>query len=78
MSILYLLPGLTNVIQGYFRGLGKMKKTLNSTFIQIIVRVTAAYLIASYFGIKGFALACLIGWICMLGYQVSSIIKNRQ
>ncbi len=75
MSILYLLPGLTNVIQGYFRGLGKMKKTLNSTSIQIIVRVTTAYLIASYFGIKGFALACLIGWIFMLGYQVPVLLK---
>ena len=76
MSILYLLPGITNVIQGYFRGLGKMKKTLNSTFIQIIVRVTSAYLIASYFGIKGFALACLIGWICMLGYQIPVVWKS--
>lgn len=70
MAFLYLLPGLTNVIQGYFRGLGKMKITLNSTFVQIVVRVVAAYLIASYFGVKGFALACLVGWICMLGYQI--------
>jgi putative MATE family efflux protein len=75
MSILYLLPGTTNLIQGYFRGLGKMKKTLNSTLIQIIVRVTVAYLIASYFGIKGFALACLIGWIFMLGYQFPLLWK---
>jgi Na+-driven multidrug efflux pump len=52
-----------------------MKKTLNSTAIQIIVRVTAAYLIASYFGIKGFALACLIGWLFMLGYQVPVLLK---
>ena len=76
MAFLYLLPGLTNIIQGYFRGLGKMKTTLNSTFVQIVVRVLAAYLIASYFGIKGFALACLIGWICMLGYQIPVFWKT--
>lgn len=76
MSLLYLLPGLTNIIQGYFRGLGKMKKTLNATFTQIVVRVIAAYLIASYFGIKGFALACMIGWFCMLGYQVPVLWKT--
>jgi putative MATE family efflux protein len=76
MAFLYLLPGLTNIIQGYFRGLGKMKTTLNSTFIQIVVRVLAAYLIASYFGVKGFALACLIGWICMLGYQIPVFWKT--
>lgn len=70
MSFLYLLPGLTNIIQGYFRGLGKMKITLNATFVQIVFRVIAAYLIASYFGVKGFAFACLIGWIFMFGYQL--------
>ena len=70
MAFLYLFPGLTNVIQGYFRGLGKMKITLNATFVQIVFRVAAAYWIASYFGVKGFALACLLGWVCMLGYQL--------
>lgn len=76
MSLMYILPGVTNIIQGYFRGLGKMKKTLNATFTQIVVRVIAAYLIASYFGITGFALACLIGWFCMLGYQIPVFLKN--
>jgi putative MATE family efflux protein len=76
MAFLYLLPGLTNIIQGYFRGLGKMKTTLNATFVQIVVRVIAAYLIAAYFGVKGFALACLLGWICMLGYQLPVFWKT--
>jgi putative MATE family efflux protein len=76
MAFLYLLPGLTNIIQGYFRGLGKMKITLNATFVQIVVRVITAYLIASYFGVKGFALACLLGWICMLGYQLPVFWKT--
>jgi putative MATE family efflux protein len=52
MAFLYLLPGLTNVIQGYFRGLGKMNETLKGTFIQIVARVIAAYFVASYFGLK--------------------------
>ena len=52
MAFLYLLPGITNIIQGYFRGLGEMKITLNATFVQIVVRVIAAYSIAAYFGVK--------------------------
>lgn len=76
MAFLYLLPGLTNIIQGYFRGLGEMKITLNATFVQIVVRVIAAYSIAAYFGVKGFALACLIGWIFMLGYQLPVFSKS--
>ncbi len=76
MAFLYLLPGITNIIQGYFRGLGRMKTTLNATFVQIVVRVIAAYSIASCFGIKGFALACLLGWICMLSYQLPVFSKT--
>lgn len=76
MAFLYLLPGITNIIQGYFRGLGEMKITLNATFVQIVVRVIAAYSIAAYFGVKGFALACLIGWIFMLGYQLPVFSKS--
>jgi len=76
MAFLYLLLGITNIFQGYFRGLGKMKITLNATLVQIVVRVLAAYLIASHFGVKGIALACLIGWIFMLGYQIPVFTKT--
>jgi putative MATE family efflux protein len=75
MSFLYLLPGITNILQGYFRGLGKLKITLNSTFTQIVGRVIAAYLMAPYFGLKGIALACLVGWICMLAYELPRFTK---
>lgn len=76
MALLYLLPGLTNILQGYFRGLGKMKITLNATVIQIIGRVIAAYFMASYLGMQGFAWACLIGWICMLAYEFPKFWKS--
>lgn len=76
MVFLYVLPGITNVIQGYFRGLGKMKITLNATFAQMIGRVIAAYILAPYLGIEGIALACLIGWTCMLAYEYPLFYKS--
>ena len=76
MVLLYLLPAITNVVQGYFRGLGKMKITLNATFTQMLGRVIAAYFLAPYFGIKGIALACLVGWICMLSYESPLFYKS--
>lgn len=76
MAFFYLLPGWTNMLQGYFRGLGLMKITLNATVIQIIGRVISAYFIAPYLGIKGFALACLIGWICMFSYEYPKFWKS--
>lgn len=76
MSCIYLLPGVTNILQGYFRGLGKLKITLNSTFTQIVARVIAAYLMAPYFGLKGIALACLVGWIFMLIYELWVFVRT--
>jgi len=66
MAIFYLLPAFTNVIQGFFRGMGNMKITLISTAVQMIFRVSAVILLAPRFGMTGVAYACLIGWIAML------------
>jgi putative MATE family efflux protein len=70
MAFFYFLPGLTNAYQGYFRGIGKLKVTLNSTFFQITARAIAAYILAPHFGLSGVAFACLAGWIVMLSYEV--------
>ena len=76
MPFLYLLPALTNIIQGYFRGLGRMRITLNSTFTQVIGRVFSAYIMAPYLGLKGIAWACFVGWLCMLAYELPPFIKT--
>lgn len=39
---MYLLPALTNGIQGFFRGIGDLKITLISSFINMALRVLAA------------------------------------
>lgn len=75
MAFFYLLPAFTNGIQGYFRGLGKMKITLNSTFTQMLVRVLFSFILAPKFGVQGIAFACLAGWIAMLLYEVPVLIK---
>jgi len=66
MAFFYVLPGLTNGIQGYFRGMGEMKTTLVATFIQISVRTMVVYGIVPRMGITGAAYACAVGWLCML------------
>ncbi|WP_205461761.1 MATE family efflux transporter [Mangrovibacterium lignilyticum] len=76
MAFLYLLPGLTNLLQGYFRGVGRLKITLNATLSQMTGRVIAAYIVAQYWGLRGIALACLFGWICMLAYEMPVFIKS--
>ena len=57
MAFFYILPGLTNGIQGYFRGMGEMRTTLAATFIQISVRALAVGLLVPRVGLLG---ACLL------------------
>lgn len=68
MAFFYILPGLTNGIQGYFRGMGEMKTTLIATFIQIFVRALVVWLLVPRIGLNGAAWACAAGWCLMLVY----------
>lgn len=70
MSFFYLWPGMTNGVQGFFRGIGKLKITLLGTFIQTSVRVVTTYLLAPSMGIAGIAYACVIGWSLMLVVEI--------
>lgn len=70
MALFYVLPGFTNGVQGFFRGLGKMQITLISTFIQTSLRVIFTILLVPRYGIYGISFACAIGWCVMLMYEV--------
>lgn len=70
MAFFYLFPAFTNGIQGFFRGMGKMKTTLLATFIQTSIRVIATWILAPKTGIYGITFACAIGWSCMLLFEV--------
>lgn len=70
MAFFYILPGFTNGVQGFFRGMGKLKTTLLCTFIQASLRVVFTYILTPYFGIYGITFACAIGWIAMLLYEI--------
>lgn len=78
MSFFYLLPAFTNGIQGFVRGIGDMKITLISTFIQIGVRVVFIYLLVPVLGLNAVAWASLIGWICMLIYEVPYYFRYKK
>ena len=70
MALFYLWPAMTNGVQGFFRGMGKMYTTMLGTFIQTSIRTICAFLLAPRFGITGIAFSCAIGWSCMLLFEV--------
>lgn len=77
MAIFYIMPGITNGIQGYFRGIQKMKITLISTCIQITLRTIFVYILVPHVGINGAAYSCAIGWSIMILYQIYTYRKEN-
>ena len=68
-GVIYLhLISLTNGLQGFFRGIGDMKVTLISSFVNMGVRVLAAIPLVFMLGlgIEALPYSYLAGWIGML------------
>ena len=78
ISVMYILPAITNGIQGYFRGIGDLKITLLSSFINMGVRVLAAIplVFALGMGIEALPFSYLAGWIGMLIAEIPLLVKN--
>ena len=70
MALFYLWPAMTNGMQGFFRGMGKMYTTMLGTFIQTAGRTLCVYLLAPHLGLVGVAISCAIGWTGMLLFEV--------
>ena len=78
ISFMYLLPAVTNGIQGYFRGIGDLKITLISSMVNMGVRVLAAFVFVFGFAMKveTFPFACLAGWIAMLITEGPLLVRS--
>ncbi len=61
----YILPCVTNGIQGYFRGTKLMIPSLLATLTQISVRVICTLILVPVIGIPGVGIACVAGWSAM-------------
>ena len=76
MCALYMLPCVTNSIQSYFRGVGKLNIVFLSTTVQIIFRVSFVYILI-YLSIEclsSTALATGIGWCAMILFELPILI----
>ena len=83
MCMLYMLPCITNSIQCYFRGIGKLNIVFYSTTVQIFFRVLFVYLLIylSVECIPSTAYATGIGWGFMILFELPLLIyyyKNNK
>lgn len=78
ISFMYILPAVTNAIQGYFRGIGKLKVTLLSSFVNMGVRVVFAVLLVFGFhmGIESLPFSYMAGWFGMMLVELPILFRN--
>ena len=76
-SLFYLMPGVTNGIQGGFRGLGDLKITLNSSMLNMGFRVAAAAVLVLVLKVdlQIMPVSYGIGWLSMLVYELPLLIR---
>ena len=77
IAVMYILPAVTNAIQGFFRGIGDLKVTLMSSFTNMAVRVIAAapMILLWNFGIEALPYSYLAGWVSMLLVETPLMIR---
>lgn len=75
ISLMYVMPAATNIIQGFFRGLGDLKVTLISTILNMSARFLSAWIMIHILhgGFKRLAWANFWGWVAMLLFQIPMI-----
>ena len=77
VSLFYLMPAATNGIQGFFRGVGDLKVTLNSSMLNMAGRVAAAalFVLVLKMDIEALPYSYAVGWFLMLAYEVPMMVR---
>lgn len=80
ISFMYVIPAITNGVQGFFRGMGDLKITLWSSIVNMGARVLASIPLVFVFhmGVEALPWSYLVGWVAMMVYEVPYLVKRRK
>lgn len=78
IAFMYIVPALTNGVQGYFRGIGDLKITLWSSIINFAVRLISCVPMVFVYnmGIMALPWAYLCGWAAMMLYEFPFLFRD--
>lgn len=78
IAFMYMIPAVTNGVQGYFRGIGDLKITLWSSLINMGIRVFACVLLVFVckMGITALPWSYFIGWCAMILYELPFLVRQ--
>ena len=75
MAYLYLFSFLGEVIQGYFRGIGRLRLTMVASLLQVLLRVVLSYFFIPMWGIRGICFAVVSGWVLLVMIEGSYSLR---
>lgn len=78
MSYIYIFSCLGESIQGFFRGIGRLRLTMIASLLQIVLRVTLSSLLIPRWGIPGICVSVATGWCLLVLIEGSYSIKAAQ
>ncbi len=78
IAFMYVLPALTNGMQGYFRAVGNLRITLVGSLLNMGMRFFSCliYVFVFKMGIEAVPWACFTGWISMLLLEVPLLTRT--
>ena len=78
IAFMYIVPAVTNGVQGYFRGMGDLKITLWSSIINMGVRVLVCIplVLICHMGIIALPWSYLAGWVAMMLYELPFLVNR--
>ena len=78
MAFLYLFAFFGEVIQGFFRGIGRLRLTMIASLLQVALRVVLSYLLIPVWGIYGICVAVASGWILLVLIEGTYSLRTAQ
>ena len=78
MAFFYLFSFFGEVIQSFFRGLGRLRLTMIASLLQVVVRVVLSYLLVPVLGITGICVSVVTGWALLVLIEGAYSLKKAK
>ena len=78
MAYLYLFAYMGEVIQGFFRGLGRLRLTMVASLLQVVLRVVLSYFLIPVWGMYGICVAVASGWVLLVLIEGSYSVRTAR
>ena len=76
MAGIYFFAFLGEVVQGFFRGLGRLRLTMAASISQVGLRVVLSYFLVPIWGIYGICASVASGWVLLVLIEGSYSLKT--